>query len=165
MATITAGGREIHTQGELPSVGSIAPGFTLTKTDFSSGSLGDYKGKRVILNIFPSLDTSTCAASVRKFNETAADLDNTVVLCISKDLPPAHRRFCETEGIKNVTTLSDFRNNNFADAYQNIFIDGKSEGLLSRCIVVIDENGIVKYTEQVAETGNEPNYESALAAL
>ncbi len=165
MATITLGGIEIHTQGDLPAVGSIAPGFTLTKSDFSKGSLSDYKGQKVILNIFPSLDTGICATSIRTFNKEAANLENTTVLCISKDLPTSHYKFCTTEGIENVVPLSDFRDGNFAAAYQNRISDGKFAGLLSRVVIVIDEEGYIKYTEQVPEIGQEPNYKAALAAL
>ncbi len=165
MATITLKGNEIHTSGNLPSPGSLAPGFTLTQQNLSSISLSDFKGKKVILNIFPSLDTGTCAASVRAFNKAAVDLANTVVLCISKDLPFAHKRFCETEGIKNVITLSDFLNDNFAEAYQNKVIDGPMEGLLSRSVVIINEEGTIIYTEQVPEIGQEPDYDSALTSL
>ncbi len=165
MATITLKGNEIHTMGSLPKTGSLAPGFTLTQQNLSDASLSDFKGKRVILNIFPSLDTGTCAASVRAFNKAVTDLDNTVVLCISKDLPFAHRRFCEVEGINNVVTLSDFKNDNFAHAYQNKVIDGPMTGLLSRSVVIVNEEGIVIYTEQVPEIGQEPDYNPALALL
>lgn len=165
MATITFKGNEVHTAGSLPAVGSKAPDFKLIAGDLSTKSLGDYQGKKVILNVFPSLDTGTCAASVRTFNEKAAGLDNTVVLCISKDLPFAQGRFCEAEGITNVETLSEFRDNNFSDAYQLKMTDGPLEGLLSRAVVVIGEDGNVKYTEQVAEVTHEPNYDGALTAL
>ncbi len=165
MATITFKGTEVHTAGSLPAVGSKAPDFNLTAGDLSTKSLGDYKGKKTILNIFPSIDTGTCAASVRAFNQKAAGLDNTVVLCISKDLPFAQGRFCAAEGISNVETLSEFKDSNFSDAYQLKFTDGPLEGLLSRSVVVIGEDGTVKYTEQVSETANEPNYDAALAAL
>ncbi len=165
MASITLKGQEIHTSGNLPKIGSLAPGFTLTKQNLTNASLSDFKGKKIVLNIFPSLDTGTCAASVRAFNKVATDLDNTVVLCISKDLPFAHKRFCEVEGIKNVITLSDFKNNNFSDAYQNIIVDGPMTGLLSRTIVIINESGNVTYTEQVPEIGQEPDYDATLASL
>src|SRR5690606_32058613 len=137
----------------------------LTSGDLSAKSLSDFKGKKVILNIFPSIDTGVCAASVRKFNEEASGLDNTVVLCISKDLPFAQSRFCAAEGLENVVSLSDFKDNSFADAYGVKFSDGPLAGLLSRSVVVIDENGKVIYNEQVAETVEEPNYEAALASL
>lgn len=165
MASITLKGHEIHTSGNLPKIGSLAPGFTLTKQNLTNASLSDFRGKKIVLNIFPSLDTGTCAASVRAFNKVATDLDNTVVLCISKDLPFAHKRFCEVEGIKNVITLSDFKNNNFSDAYQNIIVDGPMTGLLSRTIVIINESGNVTYTEQVPEIGQEPDYDATLASL
>ncbi|MCV9386876.1 thiol peroxidase [Reichenbachiella ulvae] len=165
MSTITLKGNEIHTSGELPAVGSQAPDFKLVKSDLSEASLSDYKGQKVILNIFPSIDTGTCAASVRKFNEEAAKLDNTKVLCISRDLPFAHGRFCGAEGIENVETLSDFVDGSFGKAYGLDIVDGPLKGLDSRCIVVLDENHKVKHTEQVAETVNEPNYEAAMAAL
>ncbi len=164
MATITLKGNEINTAGSLPEVGSLAPLFTLTKTDLSSVSLSDYKGKKVILNIFPSLDTGICAASVRKFNQEASNRD-VMVLCISKDLPFAHNRFCESEGIENTINLSDFKNSNFATAYNTNIIDGPMEGLHSRAVVVVDEDGKVVYTEQVPEIVQEPDYAKALAAL
>lgn len=165
MAQITFKGNAVHTEGNLPQVGDTAPNFTLTSGDLSAKSLSDFKGKKVILNIFPSIDTGVCAASVRKFNEEASGLDNTVVLCISKDLPFAQSRFCAAEGLENVVSLSDFKDNSFADAYGVKFSDGPLAGLLSRSVVVIDENGKVIYNEQVAETVEEPNYEAALASL
>lgn len=165
MATVTLKGNEIHTIGNLPANGSDAPAFTLTKSDLSSASLSDYSGKRVVLNIFPSVDTGTCAQSVRQFNEEAAELENTVVLCVSKDLPFAQARFCGAEGIENVEMLSDFKSGSFGEAYQLAFTDGPLEALLSRSVVVIDENGKVIYSEQVAETVDEPNYKAALEAL
>jgi len=165
MATITFKGNEVHTAGSLPAVGSKAPDFKLTAGNLSTKSLNDYKGRKVILNIFPSIDTGTCAASVRAFNEKAAGLDNTVVLCISKDLPFAQGRFCAAEGISNVETLSEYKDSSFSDAYQLKITDGPLEGLLSRAVVVIDEDGTVTYTEQVSEIANEPDYEKAIAAL
>ncbi|MBL3657881.1 thiol peroxidase [Fulvivirga sediminis] len=165
MATITLKGNEIKTNGELPAVDSLAPEFTLTKGDLSETSLKDFKGKKVILNIFPSIDTSTCATSVRKFNEKASSLENSVVLCISKDLPFAQQRFCGAEGIENVMTLSDFRHPEFASNYGLKIETGPLTGLDARSVVVIDENGKVIYTELVKETADEPNYEAALAAL
>lgn len=165
MAKITFKGTEINTQGDLPAVGSQAPDFKLTAGDLSEKSLSDFKGKKVILNIFPSVDTGTCAASVRKFNEEAAGLENTVVLCISKDLPFAQGRFCAAEGIENVVSLSEYKDSNFSDAYQLKIAEGPLAGLLSRSVVVVDEEGKVVYTEQVAETTEEPNYEQALAVL
>ena len=165
MATVTLKGNEINTSGTLPSVGSDAPEFNLTKGDLSAARLSDYRGKKVVLNVFHSIDTGTCANSVRQFNTEAAELDNTVVLCISRDLPFAMNRFCGAEGIDNVETLSDFRDGNFGKSYGLEYIDGPIQGLLSRVIVVIDENGKVLYTEQVQETVEEPNYKAALEAL
>lgn len=165
MATVTLKGNEIHTSGSLPEVGSMAPEFTLTKGDLSSATLNDYKGKKVVLNVFHSIDTGTCAQSVRQFNTEAADLDNTVVLCVSRDLPFAMNRFCGAEGIENVETLSDFKDGNFGKRYGLEYIDGPIQGLLSRVIVVLDESGKVTHTEQVQETVDEPNYKAALEAL
>lgn len=165
MATVTLKGNEIHTSGSLPSVGSAAPGFTLAKGDLSSASLEDYKGKKVVLNVFHSIDTSTCAQSVRQFNTEAAELENTVVLCISRDLPFAQNRFCGAEGIDSVETLSDFKDGNFGKSYGIEYIDGPIQGLLARVVVVLDENGKVLYTEQVQETVDEPDYQAALEAL
>jgi len=165
MATITFKGNEVHTAGSLPAVGSQAPDFKLTAGDLSTKTLGDYKGKKVILNIFPSIDTGTCAASVRAFNEKAAGLENTVVLCISRDLPFAQGRFCAAEGISNVETLSEFRDSSFSDAYQVKITDGPLAGLLSRAVVVVGEDGQVAYTEQVSEIADEPDYDQALTAV
>ena len=165
MATVTLKGNEIHTMGSLPANGSKAPNFTLVKNDLSTASLSDYLGQKVVLNIFPSVDTGTCAQSVRQFNQEAAELDNTKILCISKDLPFAQARFCGAEGIDKVETLSDFRDGNFGKAYHLEFTDGPLQGLLSRCVVVLDENGTVLYAEQVPETIDEPNYKAALEAL
>ncbi|RXR19341.1 thiol peroxidase [Flavobacterium amnicola] len=165
MATITLGGNAVNTSGELPKVGSQAPNFQLIKTDLSSTSLEDYKGTKLVLNIFPSIDTGTCATSVRKFNETASTLANTKVLCISRDLPFAQKRFCGAEGLENVENLSDFKDGSFGKNYGLEMTDSVLAGLHSRVVIVLDENGIVKYTEQVPEIANEPNYESALAAL
>ncbi|EAR00245.1 thiol peroxidase [Maribacter sp. HTCC2170] len=165
MATVTLKGNEIHTIGNLPSVGSSAPAFDLTMTDLSSRSLSDYEGRKLVLNIFPSIDTGTCAASVRQFNEEAAELENTIVLCISKDLPFAQTRFCGAEGIENVVMLSDYKDGNFGKSYQVELTDGPLQGLLSRSVVVVNENGNVVYTEQVTETVEEPNYKAALEAL
>ena len=165
MATVTLKGNEIHTSGSLPAVGSEAPEFNLAKGDLSTATLSDYRGKKVVLNVFHSIDTGTCANSVRQFNTEAAELENTVVLCISRDLPFAMNRFCGAEGIDNVETLSDFKDGNFGKTYGLEYIDGPIQGLLSRVIVVIDENGKVLYTEQVQETVEEPNYKAALEAL
>ena len=165
MATITLKGNSISTIGELPTAGSAAPAFTLTKTDLSSCSLADYAGKTVVLNIFPSIDTPVCAASVRKFNEAAGGRDNTVVLCVSADLPFAHTRFCETDGLKNVVSCSVFRNPEFGKDYGVTITSGPIAGLLSRAIVVIGPDGKVTYTEQVPEIAQEPDYNTALAQL
>lgn len=165
MATVTLKGNQIHTLGNLPENGSQAPDFKLVKNDLSTVSLSDYKGQKVVLNIFPSVDTGTCAQSVRQFNQEAAELDNTKILCISKDLPFAQTRFCGAEGIDKVETLSDFRDGNFGKAYQVEFTDGPLQGLLSRSVVVLDENGKVIHSEQVPETVDEPNYKAALEAL
>jgi thiol peroxidase len=165
MATVTLKGNAINTLGSLPAVGSRAPEFTLTKGDLSDARLSDYKGQKVVLNIFPSIDTGTCAQSVRQFNEEAAELSNTRVLCISKDLPFAQARFCGAEGIENVEMLSDFRDGNFGKAYALQFTDGPLFPLLSRAVIVLDADGNVVYTEQVPEIVDEPNYKAALEAL
>lgn len=164
MATITLRGNEVHTEGNLPAVGSEAPLFTLTKKDLSSFSLSELKGKKVIINITPSLDTGICAATARKFNEQASQL-NATVLHVTKDLPFAHARFCEAEGIDNVITLADYKNSDFADAYHTLILDGPMAGLHSRAIIVIDENGKIVHTEQVPEIASEPDYDNAIAAL
>jgi thiol peroxidase len=165
MAQITLKGNAINTVGNLPEIGTTAPDFSLTKTDLAETTLSDYKGKTLVLNIFPSLDTGTCAASVRHFNKVAGGLNNTVVLCVSRDLPFAHKRFCESEGIENVINTSEFRNSAFSDSYDVKFADGPLAGLLSRSIVVINAEGKVIYTQQVSETTEEPDYENALASL
>lgn len=164
MADITLKGNPIKTAGTLPKVGSVAPDFTLVKNDLSEAKLSQYSGKRKVLNIFPSVDTGTCAMSVRQFNQKAAGLKDTVVLCISQDLPFAQKRFCGAEGINSVETLSAFRSK-FADDYQLRITTGGLAGLCSRSVIVLDENNKVLYTEQVAETTSEPNYDKALAAL
>ncbi len=165
MATVTLKGNTINTLGNLPANGSKSPDFKLVKSDLSTATLADYSGKKVVLNIFPSVDTGTCAKSVRQFNEEAAELNNTAVLCISKDLPFAQGRFCGAEGIENVEMLSDFRDGNFGKAFQNEFVDGPLQALLSRAVVVLNEEGNVVYSEQVPETVDEPNYKAALEAL
>ncbi|HEY0297855.1 MAG TPA: thiol peroxidase [Arachidicoccus sp.] len=164
MTTITMQGKEIHTVGHLPEVGTEAKNFTLTANDLSDKTLSEFKGKNVILNIFPSVNTSVCSKSVREFNEDAAGLSNTVVLCISKDLPFAQAQFCGAEGIKNVVMLSDFRTN-FGHEYGVQIADGVLKGLLSRAVVVINSEGKIVYEEQVPEISHEPNYEAALAAV
>ncbi len=165
MATVTLKNNPFHTIGELPAANTKAPSFSLVGTDLSVKTLEDFAGKRVVLNIFPSVDTPTCATSVRKFNEEVSKLDNTVVLCISKDLPFAQNRFCGAEGLDNVVMLSDFRAGEFGKTYGVVFTDGPLEGLLSRSVVVIDVEGNVVYTEQVAETADEPNYSNVLNLL
>lgn len=164
MATITLKGNPFQTIGQLPAVGTKAPNFTLRAVGLSNISLADYAGSKIILNIFPSVDTGTCATSVRTFNKSASELDNTKVICVSRDLPFAHARFCGAEGIENVISASDI-SGEFASDYGVKFTDGPLEGLTSRSIVVLDENGIVLHTEQVSETVDEPNYEAAINAL
>ncbi len=165
MAKVTFEGNPFETVGTLPAVGTKAADFTLVKADLSEASLSDYKGKKLILNIFPSVDTPVCATSVRKFNEKAASFENTAVLCVSADLPFAAGRFCGAEGIENVETGSVFRST-FGKDYSVEFAPGSVlSGFLSRSVIVIDENGTVIYSEQVAETVDEPNYEGALAVL
>lgn len=165
MATITLKGNSIHTLGELPKTGSTAADFELVKNDLSVVSLKDFAGSNLVLNIFPSIDTGTCAASVRKFNESAAKLDNTKVLCVSRDLPFAQARFCGAEGIKNVLTLSDFNTGSFGKAYGLEIVDGPLKGLHSRAVVVIDATGKVIYNQQVPEIVDEPDYQAALNSL
>jgi len=165
MAKITLKGNPIKTIGKLPKTGKKAPKFKLVKTDLSIGKLKDFKGQKILLNITPSIDTGICAASMRKFNEAAAGLDNTVIINVSKDLPFAHSRFCAAEGIDNVITMSDFMKGKFGKRYGVTIKNGPMKGLHSRAIVVIDEEGIVTYTEQVPEIAQEPNYEAALEAL
>lgn len=165
MASITLKGNNINTIGNLPAKGAKAPDFKLVKSDLSNLSLGDLKGKKVVLNIFPSLDTGICAASVRRFNAEASKLENTVVVCASKDLPFAHSRFCVAEGLENVVSASDFRDGSFGRDFGVTIADGPMAGLLSRAVVVLDEQGVVKYTEQVPEIVQEPDYEAALKAI
>ena len=165
MAQVTLKGNPVNTIGELPKVGEQAPGFQLTKVDLSEMTSEEVKGKKVILNIFPSVDTGTCAASVRRFNQQASSLDNTVVLCISKDLPFAHKRFCGAEGLDQVVSLSEFKSKDFADNYGVSIVDGPLQGLMARSVVVLDEEGKILHTELVSEIVDEPNYEAALNAL
>jgi len=165
MAQITLKGSPVHTSGTLPAVGSKAPAFTVAKTDLADVGLQDFTGKKIVLNIFPSIDTPTCATSVRKFNADAGKLPNTAILCISADLPFALKRFCGAEGLEGVTPASDFRNGNFGNAYGVRITDGPLRGLLSRAVVVLDAAGKVVYTEQVPEITQEPDYAKALAAL
>lgn len=165
MTTVTLKGNTIHVGGQFPQTGSQAKDFTLVKSDLSELSLNSLKGKKVVLNIFPSLDTAVCAMSVRKFNELAAKMSNTVVLAVSKDLPFAHARFCTTEGIENVTGLSAFRNSSFGEDYGITMTDGPLAGLFARAVVIIDEDGKIQYTELVPEITQEPDYEKALKKL
>ncbi len=165
MATITLKGNPIETIGELPAVGSKVPDFSLTKTDLGDVNLSQYAGKVIVFNIFPSIDTAVCAASVRRFNSDAAGIENTVVLCVSADLPFAHNRFCEAEGIKGVVPLSTFRSPDFGKDFGVQITTGPLAGLLSRAVIIADPEGKVFYTEQVAEIAQDPDFEKALAAL
>lgn len=165
MAQITFKGNPIQTAGSLPKVGEKAPDFTLTSDSLGEIKLSDYAGKRLVLNIFPSIDTGICAASARHFNQDASSLENTVVLNVSKDLPFAQKRFCAAEGLEHVQNGSEFKNLGFSANYHVIMQDGPLAGLFSRAVVVVDENGKVIYTEQVPEIVQEPDYEAAIAAL
>lgn len=165
MAQITLQGNAIETVGTLPEKGAAAPAFSLVKTDLSEISLSDLSGKQVVLNIFPSIDTPVCAASVRRFNQVAAEKENTVVLCVSADLPFAHNRFCETDGLKDVEGVSVFRSPEFGNDYGVTISTGPIAGLLSRAVVIIDDKGTVTYSQQVPEITEEPDYDAALAAL
>ena len=165
MATTKLGDLVVHTNGDLPSIGSKLPSFTLTANDLSEFSSDQYAGKKIILNIFPSIDTGVCSASVREFNKRITDAPNAVVICVAKDLPFAMKRFCGGEGIENVVTASDFRDLGFAKAFGVLLIDSKFKDLFARAVVVADENGIVRHTELVPAIGQEPNYDAAFAAL
>ncbi|MDP2424503.1 MAG: thiol peroxidase [Bacteroidales bacterium] len=165
MRSITLKGNIVHISGELPSIGSKAPDFKLVKSDLGEMALSELKGKKVLLNISPSLDTGICATALRVFNEKAAGIPNTIILAITKDLPFAMGRFCTAEGIENVISLSAFRDQEFGRLYGIEIIDGPFAGLLARSIVVVDENGKVVYTELVPEIAQEPDYEKALAAI
>jgi thiol peroxidase len=165
MSTITLNGSAIHTVGNLPAIGTAAPDFIVTKPDLSDIYLKNYQGKKIILNIFPSLDTSTCASAMHKFNEIAAEFSDAMILCISADLPFAQKRFCSNENLKNVHPVSVFRHPNFGEHYGVTIVDGPLTGLLSRAVVVVDENGKIIHTEQVKEISNEPNYEAVKAVL
>jgi thiol peroxidase len=165
MAEITLKGNPVNTSGNLPAKGTDAPDFSLVRSDLGNLTLSELKGKKIVLSISPSFDTSTCGTSVRKFNQLAAGKTNVVVLAITKDLPFAHNRFCTTEGITNVISLSGFRNRDFGKAYGVDIIDGSFEGLYARSIVVINEAGKVVYTQLVPEIATEPDYDAALAAL
>lgn len=164
MAKITLAGNPINTVGELPKIGETAQDFTLVASDLSEKTLSDFKGKRIVLNIFPSIDTGVCATSVRRFNEETSSLENTLVINVSKDLPFALNRFCASEGLQNVINLSDFRGN-FGKNYQVEITDGPLKGLLSRSVIILNENAEVIYTEQVPEIKQEPDYEEALKIL
>lgn len=165
MADITFKGNPVKTVGQLPELGAQAPDFRLTHTDLSDSTLGDFSGKKVILNIFPSIETTVCAESVRRFDAEAGKLENTEVLCISRDLPFAHQRFVQNEGLENVVFASELRNLDFGDQYGVRIADGPLAALLSRAVVVIDENGRVLYTQQVPEIGQEPDYGPVLDAV
>ncbi|NNE31078.1 MAG: thiol peroxidase [Winogradskyella sp.] len=165
MANVTLGGTPVKTVGNLPKTGERAPNFKLTTTDLSDKTNTEYLGQKLVLNIFPSVDTGTCAQSIRTFNEKASKLENTKVLCISKDLPFAMARFCGAEGIENVESLSDYKTGDFGNDYGLAFETGAFETLLSRCIVTIDTDGTILYTEQVSEIADEPDYEKALASI
>lgn len=165
MAEITLKGNPVNTSGNLPAKGTDAPDFSLVRSDLGNLTLSELKGKNVVLSISPSFDTSVCATSVRKFNQLAAGKANVVVLAITKDLPFAHNRFCTTEGITNVVTLSGFRDRSFGKAYGVDIIDGSFEGLYARCLIVINEAGKIVHTQLVPEIATEPDYDAALAAL
>ena len=162
--TVTLGGNPIHTIGKLPEVGTEVKDFSLTGVDLTEKTLADYKGKYIVMNIFPSVNTGVCAQSVRKFNEDASKLENTTVLCISKDLPFAQKEFCGAEGIENVVMLSDFRSD-FGKTYGVQIVDGPMKGLLSRAVIVVNPEGKVVYEEQVPEIGQEPDYAAAINAV
>ncbi len=165
MSTITIGGNQVNTIGDLPKIGEKAPDFSLTKTDLSDVSLNDLAGKKVVINIFPSVDTPVCSASVRKFNEAITRFPDAVVLCASLDLPFAHSRFCEAEGLKDVIPVSEMRDRHFGDTYGVRMSDGPLAGLLARAVVVIDENGTVIHSGFVKELKEEPDYETVLKVL
>ncbi|MDH3682671.1 MAG: thiol peroxidase [Acidimicrobiia bacterium] len=165
MAQTALRGNAVNTSGDLPAEGSAAPAFTLTKGDLSPLTSADLAGQQVVLNIFPSIDTPTCATSVRTFNERAAGLDNTTVVCVSADLPFAHGRFCGAEGIENVTTGSTFKNPEFLTDYGVGMVDGPLKGLCARAVVVLDSSGQVVHTQLVSEIADEPDYDAALGAL
>jgi thiol peroxidase len=165
MATTALKGNPVRTSGDLPKVGAPCPAYTLTKLDLSEITSADLKGKRVVLNIFPSIDTPTCATSVRTFNKRAGEKPNTTILCISADLPFAQKRFCGAEGLENVVPASTFRNPDFLTAFGVRLEESGLKGLCARSVVVVDENGLVRHTELVNEIANEPNYDAALAVL
>ncbi len=165
MSIVSLGGNPAHTSGELPALGAAAPAFSLVKGDLSLISNADLAGQKVVINIFPSVDTPTCATSVRKFNAAASTLENTVVLCVSADLPFAQARFCGSEGLSNVITASSFRSPAFGADYGVTLTDTVLQGLLARAVVVLDETGTVIHSELVSEIAQEPDYDAALDAL
>ncbi|VVC77294.1 putative thiol peroxidase [Aquicella siphonis] len=165
MAVITLNGSPMHTIGSLPEIGSQAPDFILTKSDLSEVELKNYRGKVLVINIFPSLDTPTCATAMRRFNDIASQNSQAVVFCVSEDLPFAQKRFCSSQGLSNVITVSAFRHPEFGNDYGVMIIDGPLTGILSRAVIVIDEQGKVVYTEQVKELSNEPDYKLILSKL
>ncbi len=165
MASLNFKGNPIHTNGNLPVIGQKIAGFSLVKTDLSRISPAELSGKKVVLNIFPSVDTGVCAQSVRTFNQKAADMENTLVLSVSKDLPFAHSRFCSAEGIENVVSTSDFDDANFGSTNGLLMVDGPLKGLLARAVIVLDEQGTVIHSELVDDIVNEPNYEAAIKSL
>ncbi len=165
MSEITIGGNPIQTNGTIPQKGDQLKDFVLSSKSFSDTSLKDFEGKKKVLNIFPSVDTAVCAQSIRVFNEKASSLDNTLVINISKDLPVAQNRFCAAEGLENVVNLSEFKDNNFSNDYGVQMLQGPLAGLMSRVVIIADENNNIIYSEQVAEVGQEPNYEAALSSL
>ena len=165
MAQTALSGNPVNTSGDLPAVGQTAPGFTLTGNDLSPVASADFAGQQMVLNIFPSVDTPTCASSVRAFNERAANLENTTVLCVSADLPFAQARFCGAEGIENVKTASTFKNPEFLTDFGVRILDGVLEGLCARAVVVINDSGQVTHSQLVAEIADEPDYDAALNAL
>jgi thiol peroxidase len=165
MATITLGGKPIQTAGDLPAVGSKAPDFRLTRMDLQDIRLSDFAGKNVILNIFPSVETGVCASSTRTFNKLASELKDTAVICVSKDLPFAFKRFCGAEGIDTVVCASEYKDRSFSENYHTEILNGGFAGLMSRAVVVVGPDGNVRYTEQVPDIGQEPAYDKAIAAL
>ena len=165
MAKLTLKGSPVTISGNLPAIGSQAPDFKLVKSDLSYLKLSDLKGKKVVLSIFPSQETGTCSASIRRFNQIAAGKKDVIVLGISKDIPFAHKKFCESEGITNVVTLSGYRDQEFGKLYGLDILDGIFGGLYARTVIIIDETGKIVYTQQVSEMANEPDYEDVLAAL
>ena len=165
MATVLFGDQNVKTSGDLPAIGESCPAVHLTKTDFSTTDLSEHRGKKVILNIFPSINTNVCATSARAFNQKIKEHDNAVVVCVSRDLPFAHKNFCDAEGIDNIEMTSSFRDHSFEEGFKVSFLEGPFTALFSRAIVMLDEEGKVMYTEQVPDTGQEPNYQAVLDQL